>query len=131
MYHADVAKAWTSRSWNRRHGGRHRKPAVSGSHPATSYDVGRDNVLYVHLTLVPYIGAAGELKTKPTQHSVNKLREIGINRTFCCAARIATFRRNSKRRSPCLQRRKDAVITAKDVETIYEVPIVFLKEGLG
>ncbi|MEQ1679060.1 MAG: CTP synthase, partial [Nitrospira sp.] len=41
------------------------------------YDVGRDNVLYVHLTLVPYIGAAGELKTKPTQHSVNKLREIG------------------------------------------------------
>jgi len=42
------------------------------------YDVGRDNVLYVHLTLVPYIGAAGELKTKPTQHSVNKLREIGI-----------------------------------------------------
>ena len=42
------------------------------------YDVGRENVLYVHLTLVPYIGAAGELKTKPTQHSVNKLREIGI-----------------------------------------------------
>uniref|UniRef100_UPI000A3A946A CTP synthase n=1 Tax=Nitrospira cf. moscoviensis SBR1015 TaxID=96242 RepID=UPI000A3A946A len=42
------------------------------------YDVGRDNVLYVHLTLVPYIGTAGELKTKPTQHSVNKLREIGI-----------------------------------------------------
>ena len=42
------------------------------------YDVGRENVLYVHLTLVPYISAAGELKTKPTQHSVNKLREIGI-----------------------------------------------------
>ena len=42
------------------------------------YDVGRENVLYIHLTLVPFIGTAGELKTKPTQHSVNKLREIGI-----------------------------------------------------
>ena len=94
------------------------------------YDVGRENVLYVHLTLVPYIGAAGELKTKPTQHSVNKLREIGIQPNILCRtdryippemkAKIAMF----------CNVEKDAVITAKDVETIYEVPIVFRKEGL-
>jgi CTP synthase len=95
------------------------------------YDVGRENVLYVHLTLVPYIGAAGELKTKPTQHSVNKLREIGIqpNILLCRTDRYIPPEMKAKIAMFC-NVEKDAVITAKDVDTIYEVPIVFRKEGL-
>ena len=95
------------------------------------YDVGRENVLYVHLTLVPYISAAGELKTKPTQHSVNKLREIGIqpNILLCRTDRYIPPEMKGKIAMFC-NVEKDAVITAKDVETIYEVPIVFRKEGL-
>jgi CTP synthase len=95
------------------------------------YDVGRENVLYVHLTLVPYIGAAGELKTKPTQHSVNKLREIGIqpNILLCRTDRYLPPDLKGKIALFC-NVEKEAVITAKDVETVYEVPIVFRKEGL-
>lgn len=95
------------------------------------YDVGRENVLYVHLTLVPYIGAAGELKTKPTQHSVNKLREIGIqpNILLCRTDRYLPLDLKEKIALFC-NVEKGAVITAKDVETVYEVPIVFRKEGL-
>ncbi|MBI3604374.1 MAG: CTP synthase, partial [Nitrospirae bacterium] len=95
------------------------------------YDVGRENVLYVHLTLVPYIGAAGELKTKPTQHSVNKLREIGIqpNILLCRTDRYIPPELKDKIALFC-NVEKGAVITAKDVETVYEVPIVFRKEGL-
>jgi CTP synthase len=95
------------------------------------YDVGRENVLYVHLTLVPYIGASGELKTKPTQHSVNKLREIGIqpNILLCRTDRYLPPDLKAKIALFC-NVEKDAVITAKDVDTVYEVPIVFRKEGL-
>lgn len=95
------------------------------------YDVGRENVLYVHLTLVPYIGAAGELKTKPTQHSVNKLREIGVqpNILLCRTDRYLPPELKAKIALFC-NVEKEAVITAKDVETVYEVPIVFRKEGL-
>ncbi len=95
------------------------------------YDVGRENVLYVHLTLVPYIGTAGELKTKPTQHSVNKLREIGIQPhiLLCRTDRYLPPELKAKIAMFC-NVEKDAVITAKDVDTIYEVPIVFRKEGL-
>jgi CTP synthase len=95
------------------------------------YDVGRENVLYVHLTLVPYISASGELKTKPTQHSVNKLREIGIqpNILLCRTDRFLPPDLKDKIALFC-NVEKGAVITAKDVETVYEVPIVFRKEGL-
>ena len=95
------------------------------------YDVGRENVLYVHLTLVPYIGTAGELKTKPTQHSVNKLREIGIQPhiLLCRTDRYLPPELKAKIAMFC-NVENDAVITAKDVDTIYEVPIVFRKEGL-
>jgi CTP synthase len=95
------------------------------------YDVGRENVLYVHLTLVPYIAAAGELKTKPTQHSVNKLREIGIqpNILLCRTDRYLPPDLKAKIAMFC-NVEKDAVITAKDVDTVYEVPLVFRKEGL-
>jgi CTP synthase len=95
------------------------------------YDVGRENVLYVHLTLVPYIGAAGELKTKPTQHSVNKLREIGIQPNILLCRTDRYLPPDLKEKIALFSNlEKDAVITAKDVETVYEVPIVFRKEGL-
>jgi CTP synthase len=95
------------------------------------YDVGRENVLYIHLTLVPYIGTAGELKTKPTQHSVNKLREIGIqpNILLCRTDRYLPPSVKEKIALFC-NVDKESVITAKDVETVYEVPVVLRKEGL-
>jgi CTP synthase len=95
------------------------------------YDAGRENVLYIHLTLVPYISAAGELKTKPTQHSVNKLREIGIqpNILLCRTDRYLPPEAKAKIALFC-NLQKEEVITAKDVESTYEVPLVFHKEGL-
>jgi len=94
-------------------------------------DVGRDNVLYVHLTLVPFIPTAGELKTKPTQHSVKMLQEIGIQPDIllCRTDRILPPEIKSKIALFCNVER-DAVITAKDVDSIYEVPLVFHSEGL-
>jgi len=94
-------------------------------------DVGRENTLYVHLTLVPYIETAGELKTKPTQHSVKELREIGIQPDIilCRTDRFLSPEIKSKIALFC-NVDKDAVITAKNVETAYEVPIVFHQEGL-
>jgi CTP synthase len=94
-------------------------------------DVGRDNCIYVHLTLVPFIGAAGELKTKPTQHSVRDLRSIGIQPDILLC-------RTDRFLDPDLKRKialfcdvaEEAVITAKDVSTIYEVPLVLAAEGL-
>jgi CTP synthase len=94
-------------------------------------DLGKNNVIYIHLTYVPYIKTAGELKTKPTQHSVKELRGIGIQpdillcRTDRCLsagikAKISLFCNVSE----------DAVITAKDMKNIYEVPLGFHKEGL-
>src|SRR5579871_5998312 len=94
-------------------------------------DVGRDNSLYIHLTLVPFIGAAGELKTKPTQHSVRDLRSIGIQPDILLC-------RTDRFLDPDIKRKialfcdvdEEAVITAKDVSTIYEVPLVLAAEGL-
>ena len=94
-------------------------------------DVGRDNSLYIHLTLVPYIGTAGELKTKPTQHSVRDLRSIGIQPDILLC-------RTDRFLDPDIKRKialfcdvdEEAVITAKDVPTIYEVPLVLAAEGL-
>ena len=94
-------------------------------------DVGRENTLYIHLTLVPYIQTAGELKTKPTQHSVKELREIGIQPDIllCRTDRLLSPDIKAKIALFC-NVEKDAVITAKNVETVYEVPIVFHQEGL-
>jgi len=94
-------------------------------------DMGRENTLYIHLTLVPYIQTAGELKTKPTQHSVKELREIGIQPDIllCRTDRMLSPDIKSKIALFC-NVDKDAVITAKNVETVYEVPIVFHQEGL-
>jgi CTP synthase len=94
-------------------------------------DVGKENVLYIHLTLVPYISASGELKTKPTQHSVKELREIGIQPDIllCRTDRFLSQEIKKKIALFC-NVSPDTVITAKDVDTIYEVPLVFHKEGL-
>jgi CTP synthase len=94
-------------------------------------EVGKDNVLYVHLTLVPYIGTSGEVKTKPTQHSVKELRSIGIQPDIllCRTDRFLTKEIKSKIALFC-NVGVEAVITAKDVECIYEVPLVFHQEGL-
>ncbi len=94
-------------------------------------DVGKDNVLYIHLTLVPYISTAGEVKTKPTQHSVKELRSIGIqpDMLLCRTDRYLSKEIKAKIALFC-NVGEDAVITAKDVDCIYEVPLVFHKEGL-
>jgi CTP synthase len=94
-------------------------------------DAGKENVLYIHLTLVPYIGTAGELKTKPTQHSVKELRSIGIQPDIllCRTDRYLSKEIKSKIALFC-NVSTDAVITAKDVECIYEVPLIFHNEGL-
>ena len=94
-------------------------------------DLGRENTLYVHLTLVPYIETAGELKTKPTQHSVKELREIGIQPDIllCRTDRFLAPEVKAKIALFC-NVDKNAVITAKNVETVYEIPINFHEEGL-
>ena len=94
-------------------------------------DVGRENTLYVHLTLVPFIETAGELKTKPTQHSVRDLRSIGIQPDILLC-RTDRFLPREIRQKIALFCDVDeqAVITAKDVDSIYEVPLVLRKEGL-
>jgi CTP synthase len=94
-------------------------------------DVGRDNSLYVHLTLVPFIGAAGELKTKPTQHSVRDLRSIGIQPDILLCRTDRYLDADIKRKIALFcDVDEEAVITAKDVSTIYEVPVVLAAEGL-
>src|SRR5687768_6950634 len=94
-------------------------------------DVGRDNTLYIHLTLVPFIGAAGELKTKPTQHSVRDLRSIGIQPDILLCRTDRFLDQEIKRKIALFcDVDEEAVITAKDVSSIYEVPTVLAAEGL-
>jgi CTP synthase len=92
---------------------------------------GRDNVVFVHVTLVPYIQASGELKTKPTQHSVKDLREIGIQPDIllCRTQHYLSSDLKSKIALFCSVP-EEAVITAKDVANIYEVPLAMANEGL-
>ncbi len=95
------------------------------------WECGKDNVLYVHLTLVPYIAAGGELKTKPTQHSVKELTGVGIQPDIllCRTDRLLDKKLKAKIAHFC-NVEENAVITAKDVEWIYEVPLIFHQEGL-
>ncbi len=95
------------------------------------YDLGRENTLYIHLTYVPYIKTAGELKTKPTQHSVKELRAIGIQPDIllCRTERFLPPEVKKKIALFC-NVDEDAVITAKDVECIYEIPLIFHKEKI-
>lgn len=95
------------------------------------YDLGRENALYIHLTYVPYIPTAGELKTKPTQHSVKELRAIGIQPDILLCRTDRFLPQDIKRKIALFCNvEEDAVITAKDVECIYEIPLIFHQEGL-
>jgi CTP synthase len=95
------------------------------------YDVGRDNVCYVHVALVPFIATSGELKTKPTQHSVREIRSIGIQPD-------ALVCRSDRPLSPGLKRKIallcdvdiEAVVSAEDRDSLYEVPLMLRDEGL-
>jgi CTP synthase len=92
---------------------------------------GTGNALFIHVTLVPYIAAAGELKTKPTQHSVRDLREIGIapDILLCRSEKPLSRELRSKIALFC-NVKEPAVISAQDVDTIYEVPLAFHEQGL-
>ncbi|SHH07209.1 CTP synthase [Thermosyntropha lipolytica DSM 11003] len=94
-------------------------------------DLGRERVLYIHVTLVPYIKAAGELKTKPTQHSVKELRSIGIQPDIlvCRTEKDLSEELKAKLALFCDVDRK-AVIQLKDASSIYEVPLMLAEEGL-
>lgn len=92
---------------------------------------GRENTLFVHLTLVPYAESSGELKTKPTQHSVGKLREIGIQPDIIlCRTSLPLTREAKKKISLFCNVEEEDVIQAIDVKNIYEIPLKFEEEGL-
>jgi CTP synthase len=94
-------------------------------------DVGRRNCLFLHLTLVPYIGHAGELKTKPTQHSVNELRRIGIQPDMVlCRSESELSLSIRKKIALFASLPVEAVVSAKDVENIYEVPLWYHEQGV-
>jgi len=94
-------------------------------------DLGKENSLFIHLTLVPFIKTADEMKSKPTQHSVKELREIGIQPDILLCRTEKTLSQGLKDKiSLFCNVDKDAVIAAKDVEIIYEVPIIYYNEGL-
>ncbi len=92
---------------------------------------GKENVLYIHLTLVPYIRTSGEYKTKPTQHSVNKLREIGIQPDIIMCRTETHLPGEAKEKIALFCNvRPEAVIEAVDVSNIYEIPLIFQRQGL-
>lgn len=94
-------------------------------------DAGRANVMYIHVTLVPYLRAADEIKTKPTQHSVGTLREIGIQPdVLVCRTEKPLSDDVKEKISLFCNVRKEAVIEAPDVETIYQIPLVFKNQIL-
>ena len=95
------------------------------------FDVGRQNVIYIHLTLVPFISTAGELKTKPTQHSVGKLREIGIQPDILLCRTERDLSKDLKAKIALFCNiAPDCVMTARDVDSVYEVPLHLHQEGL-
>lgn len=94
-------------------------------------DIGRENVMYIHVTLVPYLRAAGELKTKPTQHSVKELRSIGIQPdVIVCRSEMPISKDMEEKLALFCDIDKDAVIQAVDASSIYEVPLLLEQEGL-
>ncbi|HDQ40448.1 MAG TPA: CTP synthase [Desulfonatronum sp.] len=94
-------------------------------------NLGKDNVLYIHLTLVPYMRAAGELKTKPTQHSVKELRSIGIQPDIIlCRSEVDLNADIKSKIALFCNVDEDAVFTARDVQSIYEVPLALYEEGV-
>ena len=94
-------------------------------------DVGRNRCMFIHLTLVPWIGHAGELKTKPTQHSVNELRRIGIQPDMVvCRSESALSDDIRQKIALFASLPREAVVSARDVDNIYKVPLLFHAEGV-
>jgi CTP synthase len=97
-----------------------------------STDVGRENVLYIHVTLVPYLGKSGELKTKPTQHSVKELLSIGIQPDIIVLRTEQELSKDIKDKIGLFCNiSKDAVIQNLDADTLYEIPLMLEEEGLA
>lgn len=96
-----------------------------------AYDLGRERAMFIHVTLLPYIPTAGELKTKPTQHSVKKLQEYGIQPDMLLCRSQCPIPQNEKRKIALFCNiREENVIAALDVENIYQVPIAYSHEGM-
>lgn len=94
-------------------------------------DIGRENVMYIHCTLIPYLRAAGELKTKPTQHSVKELRSLGIQpNVIVCRTEHDISQEMKEKLALFCDIDKNAVIEMKDAETLYEVPLLIQAQGL-
>ena len=94
-------------------------------------DLGRDRAMFIHVTLLPFIPTAGELKTKPTQHSVKKLQEYGIQPDMLLCRTQMDIPQNEKRKIALFCNiREENVIAAKDAANIYQVPIAYSKEGM-
>src|SRR5688572_23763863 len=94
-------------------------------------EVGRRNCMFIHLTLVPYIGHAGELKTKPTQHSVNELRRIGIQPDMLMCRSEAPLDLDIRKKIALFASLPvDAIVSAYDVDNIYKVPIAYDDQGV-
>jgi len=96
------------------------------------YDVGIENVMYIHVTLIPYLSTAGELKTKPTQHSVKELRSIGIKPdVLICRTEVPLSEDIRNKIALFCDLAPSEVIENIDVQTIYELPLVLEEQGLG
>jgi CTP synthase len=94
-------------------------------------DAGRGSCMFIHLTLVPYVGHAGELKTKPTQHSVNELRRIGIAPDMLMCRSEGTLSADIRRKIALFASLPaEAIVSARDVDNIYKVPLVFREDGV-
>jgi CTP synthase len=94
-------------------------------------DLGPKRCMFIHLTLVPYVGHAGEMKTKPTQHSVNELRRIGVQpHALLCRSEQGLGREIRRKIALFASLPEDAVISARDVDNVYKVPLVLRAEGM-
>ncbi len=117
---------------DRRNGGRHREslPFLEAIRQFR-LDIGKENAIYIHLTLVPYISTSGEHKTKPTQHSVRELRAIGIQPDILlCRSDVVVASDLKKKIALFCNVGEDQVISARDVDTIYDVPLELAGEGI-
>ncbi|MFD2673417.1 CTP synthase [Marinicrinis sediminis] len=94
-------------------------------------EVGRENVMYIHVTLIPYLKAAGEVKTKPTQHSVKELRSIGIQpQVIVCRTEHSLTDEMKRKLALFCDIDANAVVEARDAETLYEIPLMMRDQGL-
>ena len=96
-----------------------------------AYELGRERIMFIHVTLLPYIAAAGELKTKPTQHSVKQLQEYGIQPDMIlCRSQIEIPQNEKRKIAQFCNVKEENVIAALDVNSIYQVPIAYSHEGM-